>query len=258
DLEIAKARVRQKINNRRLTLLTTQDNQSNSQQIEENETCAPTQIDVHGCTVPCADAQPCAPTQIDVHPCTVPCADAQGHNIDRARANTLSNSSKLDLKTTNKSVVGSKEIDLENEPEGSYQADEEIFAQLRKLGIKLNTTVRKIVTSHRPNVSDAIAHLQERLTSGESFKCLEAAFVTACKEASKPERINAPPVELPQPDPSHLELLETAKRNGSISGYYSSPYKDGRTILVDDCVNRCAMVWWEYLQLDEELEEVEF
>ena len=92
DLEITKATVRQKINNRRLTLLTGQDNQSNMSQKGEKETCASTQPI-------CMNAQPSALMQIDVHGCTAKCADAQPDiYIDRARAlKTLNTNSDLNI-----------------------------------------------------------------------------------------------------------------------------------------------------------------
>ncbi|MDZ4879081.1 MAG: hypothetical protein CLLPBCKN_008519 [Chroococcidiopsis cubana SAG 39.79] len=70
DLEIEKARVRQRINNRKLTLLSDQENGSNHELEEENGSCAPTHSS-------CADAQQCAPTHKQVRPRTDKCADAQ-------------------------------------------------------------------------------------------------------------------------------------------------------------------------------------
>ncbi len=183
--------------------------------------------------------------------------------IDRAHENTLSDSSKLNLKTTtDKKIVAVelKKVDPEQEPEGSYQEDKEIAIELRRLNININPTIKKIIVSHRPNVANAIAHLKERIFSGESFKNLEGAFVTACQEGAKPEKLVNPPIELPQPNESQLQELKTAKIDGRIRSYDSYPYNGGRTVLVDDCALRCVIPWWEYLGIDgyEEFEEVEF
>lgn len=102
--------------------------------------------------------------------------------------------------------------------------------------------------------------MKERIFSGESFKNLEGAFVTACTEGAKPEKLINPPIELPQPNESQLQELELAKRDGRIRSYSSYPYNGGRTVLVDDCALRQVITWWEYLRIDnfEEFEEVEF
>ena len=183
--------------------------------------------------------------------------------ITCAGIQTNPDSSKLNLKTTtNKKIVAVelKKVDSEQDPEGSYQEDKEIFLQLRRAGININPTIKKIIVAHRPNVVGAIAHLKERIFSGERFKSLEGAFVTACQEGAKPERLINPPIELPQPNKSQLQELEIAKRGGKVRSYCSGPYNGGRTLLVDDCVKCCVVTWWEYLKLDcyEEFEEVEF
>jgi hypothetical protein len=152
--------------------------------------------------------------------------------------------------TTNNNIAAeSKKFASEQDPEGSYLETEKVFNQLRSLGIKLNPTVRKVVISHAANVQNAIAHIQERISERENFKCLEAAFVNACKEGRLPKQLQSPPTVFPQPSPAQFEALEIAKRNGSIRDYYSSPYRGGRTVLVDDCHNRKVVIWWEFLEI---------
>ncbi len=152
--------------------------------------------------------------------------------------------------TTNNNIAAeSKKFASEQDPEGSYPETDKVFNQLRSLGINLNTTVRKVVISHAANVQNAIAHIQERISERENFKCLEAAFVNACKEGRLPKQLQSPPTVFPQPSPAQFEALEIAKRNGSIRDYYSSPYRGGRTVLVDDCHNRKVVIWWEFLDL---------
>jgi hypothetical protein len=152
--------------------------------------------------------------------------------------------------TTNNNIAAeSKKFASEQDPEGSYPETDKVFNQLRSLGINLNTTVRKVVISHAANVQNAIAHIQERISERENFKCLEAAFVNACKEGQLPKQLQSPPTVFPQPSPAQFEALEIAKRNGSIRDYYSSPYRGGRTVLVDDCHNRKVVIWWEFLEI---------
>jgi hypothetical protein len=152
--------------------------------------------------------------------------------------------------TTNNNIAAElKKFASEEDPEGSYPETEKVFNQLRSLGINLNTTVRKVVISHAANVQNAIAHIQERISERENFKCLEAAFVNACKEGQLPKQLQNPPTVFPQPSPAQFEALEIAKRNGSIRDYYSSPYRGGRTVLVDDCLNRRVVIWWEFLEI---------
>jgi hypothetical protein len=152
--------------------------------------------------------------------------------------------------TTNNNIAAeSKKFASEQDPEGSYPETDKVFNQLRSLGIDLNTTVRKVVISHAANVQNAIAHIQERISERENFKCLEAAFVNACKEGQLPKQLQSPPTVWIQPSPAQFEALEIAKRNGSIKNYYSSPYRGGRTVLVDDCHNRRVVTWWEFLEI---------
>ena len=65
DLEIVKARVKQKVSNKKLTLLTKVENESNQEQKEENEICASTHTSERSRTPNCTDAQPVAPTHTD-------------------------------------------------------------------------------------------------------------------------------------------------------------------------------------------------
>jgi hypothetical protein len=143
----------------------------------------------------------------------------------------------------------SKKFVSEEDPEGSYPETEEVFKQLRSLRIDLNPTVRQVVISHAANVQNAIAHIQERIRGRENFKCLEAAFVTACKKGAKPKQLQNPPKIFSQPSPAQFEALEIAKRNGSIRDYYSSPYRGDKTVLVDDWHNRKVVIWWEFLEI---------
>ncbi len=57
DLEIQKARVRQKVSNKKLTLLTNQENQSNAEHNKDLERCASMHTVEHGRTTNCMDAQ---------------------------------------------------------------------------------------------------------------------------------------------------------------------------------------------------------
>jgi hypothetical protein len=152
--------------------------------------------------------------------------------------------------TTNKeatAVVDLKEI--VPEPEADQAEVDAALVQLRSLNVKLNPTVRRVVRSHLKNVPDAIAHLKERISSGENFGCLEAAFVKACKEGVKPEAMQSPPVDLPQPSPAQFEALQAAKQNRSIKDYYLAPWSGGKTFLVDDWRNQRVVVWWEFLKV---------
>jgi len=89
ELEIKLAKVRQKVNNRSLTLLTHPENQSLDEETEANESCAATHS-------PCSHAQISAATHAVVQPRTDECAHAHccaaTHSaiyIDRARDQTL-------------------------------------------------------------------------------------------------------------------------------------------------------------------------
>jgi len=79
EMEIEKAKVRQKINNRKLTLLSNQENTSNDEQSEESKICAPTHSS-------CADAQTSAPTHNHVHPRTDECAYARSRSYNATTA----------------------------------------------------------------------------------------------------------------------------------------------------------------------------
>ncbi len=70
DLEIVKVKVKQKVSNRKLTLLNNVENTRNNEQEEEKETCAPTHSNERPRTSRCADAQPIAPTHTSEHPRT--------------------------------------------------------------------------------------------------------------------------------------------------------------------------------------------
>jgi DNA-binding MarR family transcriptional regulator len=70
DFEIEKARVRQKVSNRKLTLLTKVENTSNNEQEQEKEICASTHTSEHPRTISCAHAQSAAPTHTSERSCT--------------------------------------------------------------------------------------------------------------------------------------------------------------------------------------------
>jgi hypothetical protein len=197
---------------------------------------------------------PVPPVGIPVPPVGIPVPPVGIKNAEILDGQGVKNSPYLisnnTRSTTNNNIAAeSKKFASEQDPEGSYLETEKVFNQLRSLGINLNPTVRKVVISHAANVQNAIAHIQERISERENFKCLEAAFVNACKEGQLPKQLQNPPTVFPQPSPAQFEALEIAKRNGSIRDYYSSPYRGGRTVLVDDCLNRRVVIWWEFLEI---------
>jgi DNA-binding MarR family transcriptional regulator len=70
DMEIVKVKVKQKVSNRRLTLLTKAENQSNNEQEEEKESCASTHNVVRPRTDDCTSAQTIAPAHTNERPRT--------------------------------------------------------------------------------------------------------------------------------------------------------------------------------------------
>lgn len=70
DMEIVRVKVKQKVSNRRLTLLTKPENQSNNEQEEEKESCASTHTSVRPRTSNCTSAQGFAPAHTNERPRT--------------------------------------------------------------------------------------------------------------------------------------------------------------------------------------------
>lgn len=83
DMEIVKAKVKQKVSNRKMTLLTNPKNQSKNEQEEEKESCAPTHTAERPRTQPSAHAQEIASTHTAERPCTTDIYK------ERARAQTI-------------------------------------------------------------------------------------------------------------------------------------------------------------------------
>jgi hypothetical protein len=151
--------------------------------------------------------------------------------------------------TDNTAVVEEKEkVEEESPPQPTHEKEREILTKVQQLGVKLNWTVRNTIQRYFANVIEAIAHIKERLQSGESFRCLEAAFVKACKEGALPERLSCQePKQHPLPSPEQKALLQQAKWERLIADYYLAPFDGGETIMVDDWINRRVLTWWQYL-----------
>lgn len=80
DLEIVKVKVKQKVSNRKLTLLNRVENTRNNEQEQEKETCASTHTSEHPRTTSCAHAQPIAPAHTSEHPRTQQPPEPLQHN----------------------------------------------------------------------------------------------------------------------------------------------------------------------------------
>lgn len=207
-----------------------------------------------------------SPVRLDSHPCDWNLTHETGISPMRKSSfetttgqdsqNPSDSSDSKSFKTTDNSVVaGQKKAAEEEDEEGDSEpkvSREELDAamtQLRAIGVKLNQTVRSTVQQNYANVDAAIAHIKERLAAGEQFRCLEAAFVKACKVGAKPEGALRPglPVENNPPSNDQIEQLEKAKASGTIRDYYLS--SDGTTKVVMPNL-RDQQPWWIFLGIE--------
>lgn len=125
----------------------------------------------------------------------------------------------------------------------------EVLEKLRSMNILLNFTVRQIVKTYFTNCEGAIAHIQERIRSGETFRCLEAAFVKACKEGAKLESTQgAQGIEkqYPRPTPEQLQKLQAS---GKKLDYIATPNGIGgySEVLYIVPPRENPISWWEFL-----------
>jgi hypothetical protein len=141
---------------------------------------------------------------------------------------------------------------IEEEPhlQPTVEEKREVLNELRQMGMKLNWTVQHTIANYFANVIEAIAHIKERVQSGETFRCLEAAFVKACKEGARPERSRQKLKQYPLPNSEQKALLQQAKWKGLIADYYLAPFDGGETIAVDDWTNHQVIPWWQYLDIN--------
>lgn len=125
----------------------------------------------------------------------------------------------------------------------------EVLEKLRSMNVLLNFTVRQIVKTYFANCEGAIAHIQERIRSGETFRCLEAAFVKACKEGAKLESTQgAQGIEkqYPRPTPEQLQKLQAS---GKKLDYIATPNGIGgySEVLYIVPPRENPISWWEFL-----------
>ena len=210
---------------------------------------------------------PVSPMRLDSHPCDWILTGETGFSpmrkspLETTTGQDFQNPSdysdnKIFKTTDNSVVVEEKKVVDEVEEEGDTEPKvtrEELDAaitQLRAIGVKLNQTVRSTVKQKTyANVDGAIAHIKERLASGEQFRCLEAAFIKACKDGAKPEGALRPglPVEDNPPSNDQIEKLKKAKASGIIRDYYLS--SNGTTKVVMPNL-RDQQPWWIFLGIE--------
>ena len=142
--------------------------------------------------------------------------------------------------------------DLEREEPILPTPDEvsEALTRLRAMGLTLNPTIRSVVKNHYGAVEGAIAHIKERIASGEKFRSIEGAFVKACKENALPSSSvleGGIPSEVNPPSIEQMAAIEAAKTAGTIRDYYLSSQGVTKVVMLNGIHMK---TWWEFLGLD--------
>jgi hypothetical protein len=269
EMEICKARVRNRIKNKKPTLLLLPlENSSNNEQLEDKASCAPTHKILHPCTPDCTDAQNIAPTHTNVHPCTPDCTDAQNiapthTNVhpctdqtpeslsDNASgtAHTIPNSSQTNLKPTTTSsnekaaVVEGKNFSSDKDQDWLTG----IKAQLREIRIAPDNVSWTFSQFPKYVIEDAIAYTAEQKWA---FKPA-AVYVTACREGKKPEAKSACEDQFsapPEPDEETLNWLKELKNKRIIKDFYTQPWANSRYRVLAIDTGSSIQPWWEVVE----------
>lgn len=123
-----------------------------------------------------------------------------------------------------------------------------VLTKLREMGMRLNPTLQTLVLKFYSRVPSAVAHIKERIASGERFKNLEGAFVQAVKHSAQPQRSRPTwgyHAEINPPSPEQLAALDAAKASGLIRDYYLS--SDNICKVVHERLG--IIPWFEYMEL---------
>lgn len=119
------------------------------------------------------------------------------------------------------------------------------FDRLRRLGVEINETVRAVMKKFKANVSDAIAHIQQRYNNRERFHNITGAFVKACQEGSRRQLSTL--IQVNPPTAEQMCQLQQAKASRTLRDFYLAPPGNNEQSFVVDTGFE-TVPWWKFFE----------